>query len=354
MNNSNIIVLMLSPRAPAIGGISTWTEEFLVNHEYKNIVIKVVDTAKGVNIENIIIKGFKEIFRLFKILCEQIWLSIKIKPQIVHINSSCSKMGILRDFASVMIGRAFKMKIVLYCHCNISDQLGDWKLANYIFSLTCKISHEILVLNSKSYDFAKKYTDKVTIVPNYINSKIVKSNKSIRPQLSNIVYTGRIVKNKGIFEIFDVAKMNPSIVFKLVGPVCENFSNIYIPANVEMPGVVSKEGVIGYLDEADVFLLLSYSEGFSFSLLEAMSRGLPAVTTNVGANKDMLENHGGIIIESLTTKKVIEAIDSIKSFEARSKMSLWNLTKISEHYTADKVIPIIDNIYNSLIDDRRV
>ena len=56
-----------------------------------------------------------------------------------------------------------------------------------------------------------------------------------------------------------------------------------------------------YLDKADVFLFPSYTEGFSISLTEAMASGLPCIASDVGANQDMLENHGGILIK---TKKI--------------------------------------------------
>ncbi len=46
----------------------------------------------------------------------------------------------------------------------------------------------------------------------------------------------------------------------------------------------------GYLRALDVFLLTSFSEGTSMTLLEAMSLGLPCVVTAVGGNVELVED----------------------------------------------------------------
>jgi glycosyltransferase involved in cell wall biosynthesis len=355
MNSDYIRIIMLSPRAPAVGGISTWTEEFIKMHENSNICTEIVNTVKNTSsLKSRWRSRFDEMIRSFKILFNELKSIIKTKPHIVHINSSCSKTGVFRDLIAVIIARIFKVRVVFYCHCTISDQLGNGRIPNLIFKLICIYSHQILVLNNKSYGLVNKYMDSIQLVPNYVSLETVTKSKTINQRLKKIVYTGRIVKNKGIYELLEVAKSCPDIGFTLLGPISEEFRGVKVPNNVEMLGPVSNNEIIKYLDEADVFLLLSHSEGFSYSLLEAMSRGLPIITTNVGANEDMIESQGGVIVEYLTTENVIKAIDSIRGFETRKRMSLWNINKVSMRYTTESVISVIDNIYYSIIHDRRV
>ena len=63
-----------------------------------------------------------------------------------------------------------------------------------------------------------------------------------------------------------------------------------------------------YLDVIDVFLLTSFSEGTSMTLLEAMSFSKPSIVTDVGGNPEIvIDNETGLIIpndnsESLVTK----------------------------------------------------
>jgi glycosyltransferase involved in cell wall biosynthesis len=55
-------------------------------------------------------------------------------------------------------------------------------------------------------------------------------------------------------------------------------------------GVVSGNVKIQHLLEADLFVLPSYSEGFSRAMLEAMSVGKPVVYTPVGAHREVMRD----------------------------------------------------------------
>ena len=112
-----------------------------------------------------------------------------------------------------------------------------------------------------------------------------------------------------------------------------------------------RNDVIRLLDDADVFMFPTYSEGFSVSLLEAMARGLPCLTTDVGANKEMLENIGGVIVKPRDSAAVIKAFKMLSLSETRYKMSMWNLQKVREEYTEEKVLREFVSIYRGTINN---
>jgi len=72
-----------------------------------------------------------------------------------------------------------------------------------------------------------------------------------------------------------------------------------------------------YLDLIDVFLLSSYSEGTSMTLLEAMAKGKPCVVTNVGGNPEVVSDGvDGFLVESGNTTKFAEAIATLLSSDS--------------------------------------
>ncbi len=53
--------------------------------------------------------------------------------------------------------------------------------------------------------------------------------------------------------------------------------------------VLSGDGVLKYLDESDIFILASRTEGLPRALVEAMARGLPCIGTDVGGIPELLD-----------------------------------------------------------------
>ncbi len=135
---------------------------------------------------------------------------------------------------------------------------------------------------------------------------------------------------KGVQEILEVAKLLQEINFVLAGPVSKEIELLSRPDNIAFLGNVKHEKVKNLLDQADVFLFPSHSEGFANALLEAMARGVPIITTPVGSNADMIEQFGGILVGVKNVHDIIEALSSLGSEDIRSEMSIWNINKVKK------------------------
>lgn len=61
-----------------------------------------------------------------------------------------------------------------------------------------------------------------------------------------------------------------------------------ISHKIEFKGNVSAEDVRNYLEESDIFILASRTEGLPRAIIEAMSLGLPCIGTNVGGIPELL------------------------------------------------------------------
>lgn len=76
---------------------------------------------------------------------------------------------------------------------------------------------------------------------------------------------------------------------------------------VEFKGNVNANEVRKYLLQADVFALVSRTEGLPRALIEAMSAGLPCIGTNVGGIPELLEN-----IALVPKNDVLSLVEKIK------------------------------------------
>lgn len=107
--------------------------------------------------------------------------------------------------------------------------------------------------------------------------------------------------------------------------------------HVTFHGRVSQQRVVELLKEADVFCYpTSASEGFPKVVLEAMSAGLPVITTKVSVLPKLFETGGGILLSNADARELADAVIRLRSDpEAYSMMSARAL-EISREYSLER------------------
>lgn len=345
-------ILLISPKMnKPNGGIAVWTEQYIQGCKEKTLDFEIVNTSTvGVrSVDGNAKRNFTDELVRTKRIFKDLKACLKKKEfDIVHLNTSCGTFGIIRDY---LIAKKIKRKmpnakIISHFHCDIPFQINNAISKKFLKKLV-KISDELLVLcsNSKQY-LANEFGVDSKKVPNFIDeSSILKGEKIISKDLKKVFFTGRVSKAKGAFEIYSLARKYPELEFDLAGAVEEEIRILDKPNNVNLLGGLPHEEILSRLDSADMFLFPSYSEGFSIALLEAMARGVPSIATDVGANKDMIESDGGVIVslENLDNELCL-ALDKMKSYECRVEMSKWCLNKVKK-YTINEVVQSFIDIY---------
>lgn len=343
-------VLLLSPLPPPSGGIARWTERYLDWCIGKNEV-DIVNTAligRRTREAGVKKKLTEELKRAYYIVRET-EKKLKHKPDVVHLNTSCSMTGIIRDFICVKKAIKYNVPIITHCHCNIQDQLGNGKIPTKLFRYIVNVSVKVLVLNEPSKEYVEKVsTGKAYICPNFVIANLIVNEHTIRKDLKSIVYVGDVSFSKGTDDIYKLASVLPDKTFVIVGSVTEEIKCLYKPENVILLGRLEADEVYRQMDQADAFLFPSLSEGFSNALLEAMARGLPIIATDVGANKDMIGSEGGIIVPIHDMNSMKMAIEKMESMGIRRKMSKWNIQKVRANYECNIVMNQIMKIYGGL------
>lgn len=350
-------ILLISPLPPPSGGIATWTKYYLNSSFSRNNEVILVNSAVKENRA----KEFKKIKLIEEIKRSlEIFLKIKInvpKVEIAHINTSCGHFGVIRDYLCLKYLKIKGIKTIVHFHCNIPDMIIK-RHQKFFLKKILNNSNVNLVLNKTSQEYLKiNYQIESNLIPNFILEKdfLELSNLEIKKNgVKKILYTGHITEAKGCKEILEVAKKMPEFEFILAGKINENDFIKYTLKNVIFLGEISFEQIKKNLKEADLFLFLSHTEGFTVSLLEAMSSGLPIIATNVGANEDMIENKGGYIINIGDIKEVENKILKIKeNEELRNKMTAFNIEKVKKNYLQNKVLEEIFRIYKETLSESK-
>ena len=348
-------VLLVSVKSERTkGGISTWTNQYLSGCKVGGIQCDIVNTEPvgKISIQVTSKRNLRDEFIRIRRINRSLKTNLKQNDyNIAHLNTSIGIMGIIRDY---YVGRHIVRQgipLVVHFHCDIPYWVRNPLIKFYLRRLL-KISKINLVLCKSSHQYLKReFNEDSVFVPNFVNEELIVDHKTVNPEIKNICFVGRVSEAKGAKEIFEVAKKFPDIQFRLVGEVSAEVQSWAQPSNVELLGILSRDNAMKVLGESDLFLFPSHTEGFSLALAESMARGVPAIATDVGANFNMIETHGGIIVSVGDTKAMIDAVTKMQNPILRQEMSNWCINKVGESYTVNQVMSTIMQLYKKAIEE---
>ncbi len=118
---------------------------------------------------------------------------------------------------------------------------------------------------------------------------------------------------------------------------------------VILPGAV--DDVADLLRAADVFVLPSVAEGMSNSLLEAMASGCPIVASDIGGNRDLIQDGGnGVLVAPDSAARWSQAIvRMLNDREFARRMGSAAAATIAERYALPVVVARYVGLYRRLL-----
>jgi glycosyltransferase involved in cell wall biosynthesis len=243
--------------------------------------------------------------------------------------------------------RTFEQKYGLNYQSNIEHCLfqqhreeKEWQLAHTIIVPSLYVKNELLKTNLVD-------AEKIKIVPfGYTNpipqSEIVEliNQKEISNKPIQILFAGNAGYRKGIIDIIEIAQKlsSENVLFKIAGHL-EAEAIDYLNSNkndkLKYLGKLNKKELVQEYKTSDIFFFPSYLEGSAMVLLEAMSWGLPIVTTYQSGSL-VEEGINGFVSEAGEIDAIIFNIKKLITNDTlRNSMSMQSL-HISSLYSIEQ------------------
>lgn len=173
-------------------------------------------------------------------------------------------------------------------------------------------------------------------------------NDTIQNDTVTLLYVGRLAHEKGLdYLIYAIANLvHEGFKVKLLiggeGPEREKLESLSrelgLDTTIEFLGFIpfGKE-----LDEiyimSDIFVLPSFSEGAPKVLLEAMAKGLPLISTDVGGVSDIIKDEeNGILIQPRSSEAIAHAVKRVTKESKLRKKLIKNGYRFVEGHTSEK------------------
>ena len=109
---------------------------------------------------------------------------------------------------------------------------------------------------------------------------------------------------------------------------------------VEIIGYVDREGIKQLLDRVHCFVLSSHAETFGVVLIEAMSRGIPAISTDIDGPREIVTRKNGILCPPNDAEAMARAMLEMRANYARYDPSEI-VASVASRYGPDAVTQVL-------------
>ena len=226
------------------------------------------------------------------------------KIKIVHLHFAADG-SFWRKEKLLKLGKHFGKKVIMHCHSSrfkdfyneASEEKKEWIIN------TLRQADVLIVLSESWKQWFKSIgiaEERMTVLHNITDYPTIRPEMKSKDGKVHFLFLGEIGKRKGVFDILrGLARNHDNFVDKIEFRIGGNRNEQQLLDTIQKYGlndIVKFEGWVGgdkkinLLNWADVFILPSFNEGLPISILEAMSYGLPIISTPVGGIPEVVKD----------------------------------------------------------------
>lgn len=354
-DNRKIRVLMCSSDRKEKGGMNSVIDQLMDHNwgdDFQFSYLATHITGNAIKKSLFFINAYRKLKKLIK----------QNAFDIIHIHMSY-KGSFYRKYYITKLCKKYKKKVIIHLHGSEFKEFynrGDAKRKKQIQELF-SIADVSIVLGEDWKKFVLKIspTANVVVINNAVALPEIKDKEA--RETRTFLFLGALIQRKGVADLLNAVNQmkNERISdFRLVVAgagaeekrLKEYVKNNNLQDYVDFMGWVTKEQKPALFEKADVLVLPSYNEGLPIAILEAMSYGLPIISTNVGSIAEAIkENENGFLIKPGDVGALVRAMSALTlDSEMWKKESTNSRTICEEKFSEDVFFDAIEKVYRGL------
>jgi len=334
-------ILLIGPRinikdSSKTGGVIVLFENLLTYLEKNNITYIVIDTNKE-NYSNKLIAYVKILFDIFKNTKKVTHISLHVTandyffigPYVVSLSKLFNKHLSLRKFAG-----------------NFNELYDNASsITKFIFNYTLKNSDINFFETKYLVDKFKNLNSKTFWFPNVRTKPNIKRGTTYKKRF---IFLGQMKEEKGVNEIFKASNiLDDTYTIDLYGDISPSMKDIdFSKYKATYKGSLPSKQVLEVLAQYDVLLLPTFwkGEGYPGVIVEALSLGIPIISTKLRGIKEMVDESCSVLIEPKNTVHLKNAMELFNkdNYQSMSDNALKTFQEFNSDIQTKKYMEVID------------
>jgi len=300
-------ILFLGRFPPPMNGASRMNEIYFKSKILReNFEIRKIKINSSNSMSDINAIGFKKIVKPIEVFLRLFYGLIFFHPKIVYFEICTKGVGFIRDSLFVWVCKLFKTKIIFHSHMR---DIEKSKYSKLVFKNT-----KVILLSKLLYPYVKEVISKknISYLPNGIENEITdKEFKQItklkkQNKKQTFLFFSNMIKSKGPLEVLDICnilnKDKKDFECLFVGAWLdenikqkwfETVKKFKLEKKCKYLGPKYKEEKRKIFEKANLLIFpTKYEfECFPLVILEAFMFGIPVLTYNTGAIKEVVSRN---------------------------------------------------------------
>lgn len=340
-------ILTIGPDPKAKGGMASVVAFLAKMYDPFHLVITYKETTR-----------LGKIFLFMNAIWKTFYFCLFKRIEIIHIHTS-NYIDFYRNSVLLCIGKLFNKKVLLHIHGGLFEEF--YRSHSRYVTWVCRSADALVTVSSSFENMLRNYelNERIYRLPNCVEYPKTCRTDQCHDKL-RLVFVGRINEMKGIYDVLDCLykyknRLQDKVELHIGGVGDEvRFQKVIndydISSMVILHGWVKGDEKVKLFCSSDVFIHPSYFESFGIAILEAMSYGLPVITTLIGGIPDLFEDKKSGI--AVTPGNVDEICNAILCFVNNRELILQmgsHGREIARQFTPSNIEQQLQNIYTKCI-----
>ena len=196
--------------------------------------------------------------------------------------------------------------------------------------------------------------NKLSVVPNFVDTGIFKPLPDISKTNNSIVSVGRLTKVKNYDQLIKACTAIPGSSLTIIGEGPERQNLLQIAqdnnVNLKLPGNLPQEALPGLIQEHTVFASASSWEGHPKALIEAMACGMPCLGVEASGTRGVINHReNGFLVKSLLPSLAEGLKELFQDPDLRNKLSQAARKYVESRFSFDECFSREYNIVQKLL-----